>query len=95
MGADVRWLGEMFRRFFTRRVAQRVELVACRPLHAGGMLYAADLDGRRHVFVTTPNAACLIASYAIERGQMAVGEDLCRTTSKNDAVCAKGSRHEP
>jgi hypothetical protein len=54
------------RRLFVRRTEQRIELVAWRPLHAGGMLYVADFDRRRHAFVVAPNAACLLASYAIE-----------------------------
>ena len=50
----------------TRRHPQRIELIAWRSLHAGGVLYVADFDRRRHAFVLAPNAACLLASYVIE-----------------------------
>jgi len=48
---------------------QPIELIAWRPLHAGGVLYVADFDRRRHAFVLAPNAACLLASYVIEEGE--------------------------
>jgi len=57
---------DAIRRATTRRHPQRIELIAWRPLHAGGVLYVADFDGRRHTFVLAPNAACLLASYVIE-----------------------------
>lgn len=94
MGADIRRIVQMLRRAFARRITERIDLIACRPLHAGGMLYAADFDGRRHVFATTPHAACLLASYPISP-VTAAGEDLCHSPSKNPVVCAKGASHEP
>ena len=62
----VRRFFDNVRRFTTRSDSQRIELVAWRPLHAGGVLYVADLVRRRHAVVLAPNAACLLASYVIE-----------------------------
>jgi hypothetical protein len=68
MGGDgvLRRAAAALRRLFVRRTEGRIELVAWRPLHAGGVLYVADYDRRRHAFVVAPNAACLLASYTIE-----------------------------
>jgi|GEM_PF-3255696 len=57
MRALVQWFG--------RRTASPLRLVAWRALHGGGMLYVADIDRRRVVFVTTPRAACLLAAYRV------------------------------
>jgi hypothetical protein len=68
MGAEgtLRQIASALRRYFTRHIAQRIELVAWRPLHAGAVLYVADFDRRRHAFVVGPHAACSLASYAME-----------------------------
>jgi hypothetical protein len=52
-----------------------IELRGCRPLHAGGMLYVTDIDRRRFVFVTTPRAACLLASYRVPNTLQRVEEE--------------------
>lgn len=67
--STLRSIGAMLQRLLIRPAAQRIDLVAYRPLHHGGMLYVADFDGRRHVFVAAPNAACPLASYPILRDE--------------------------
>ena len=65
MRADsaLRRMFEAIRNATARRCTQRIELVAWRPLHGGSVMYVADFDRRRHAFVVTPNAVCLLASY--------------------------------
>jgi hypothetical protein len=65
----LRRISAALRHLFARRTAERIELVAWRPLHAGGVLYIADFDRRRHAFVVAPNTVCLLASYAVEDEQ--------------------------
>jgi hypothetical protein len=48
-----------------RRPKVPIELIAYRPLHAGAMLYVADVDAHRVIFVTAARAACLLATYPI------------------------------
>ena len=50
-------------RALTRPVRTPLKIVAWRPLHAGAALYVADIDGRRLVFATAPNAVGLLLSY--------------------------------
>lgn len=59
-------IADAVRRLFARPAAERINIVAWRPLHAGGVLYVADFDRRRHAFVVAPNSVCVLASYAIE-----------------------------
>jgi len=51
--------------WFRRRTASPLKLVTWHALHSGGMLYVADIDRRRVVFVTTPRTACLLAAYRV------------------------------
>lgn len=53
-----------------------IELLGCRPLHAGGMLYVTDVDRRRFVFVTTAHAACLLATYGVPNAARCVEEEV-------------------
>ena len=52
-------------KWFRQRASSPLKLVAWHALHGGGMLYVADIDRRRVVFVTTPRAACLLAAYRV------------------------------
>ena len=76
----LRRLLDAIRRASAHRNPQRIELVAWRPLNAGGVMYVADFDGRRHAFVLAPNAACLLSSYVIE----GAGAQTCAPTGVRD-----------
>jgi hypothetical protein len=58
-------------RFFNKTIVARattpLHLVACRALHGGSVVYVADVDGRRLVFVAGQHMACLLAQYESPR----------------------------
>ena len=48
-----------------RRPKVGIDLIGYRPLHGGAMLYVADVDAHRLVFIAASHAACLLASYPL------------------------------
>ena len=80
------------RRTIASRTVTPLHVIAWRPLNAGGVLYVADVDGRRLVFVAGQRTACLLAQYDAPPQPEGTSE---AKRLKAQSECSKAALHEP